>query len=60
MDKWVLSVAMTVDAQLAPPLIADLVPGHKQTIEFDKKLGSTQIDAGKEFEKLLLSEALRK
>jgi hypothetical protein len=28
----VLSVALTDDAKSAPPLIADLVPGHNQTI----------------------------
>jgi len=55
----VLSVAMTADAKSAPPLIADRVPGHNQTKEFDKKSGSTGIDAGKEFVKLLVSEALR-
>ncbi len=54
-----LSVAMTADAKSAPPLIADLVRGHNQTKEFDKKSGSTGIDAGKEFAKLLVSEALR-
>ena len=55
----VLSVALTADAKSAPPLIADLVPGHNQTKEFDKKSGSTGIDAGKEFAKPLVSEALR-
>jgi hypothetical protein len=55
----VLSVAMTADAKSAPPLITDLVPGHNQTIKFDKKPGSTGIDAGKEFAKPLFSEALR-
>ena len=48
-----LVVALTADAKSAPPLIADLVPGHNQTKEFDKKLGSTGIDAGKEFAKPL-------
>ena len=43
----VLSVALTDDAKSAPPLIVDLVPGHNQTKEFDKKLGSTGIDAGR-------------
>jgi hypothetical protein len=55
----VLSVALTADAKSAPPLIADLVPGHNQAKEFDKKSGSTGIDAGKEFAKPLVSEALR-
>ncbi len=55
----VLSVALTADAKSAPPLIADLVPRHNQTKEFDKKSGSTAIDAGKEFVKPLISEALR-
>ena len=47
----VLTVALTADAKSAPPLIADLVPGHNQTKEFDKKLDSTRIDTGKEFAK---------
>jgi hypothetical protein len=55
----VLSVALTADAKSPPPLIADLVPGHNQAKEFDKKSGSTGIDAGKEFAKPLVSEALR-
>jgi hypothetical protein len=55
----VLSVAMTANANSAPPLIADLVPGHNQMKEFDKKLGSTEIDAGKEIPKPLVNEALR-
>ena len=54
-----LSVALTADAKLASPLIADLVPRHNQTKEFDMKSGSTGIDAGKEFAKPLISEALR-
>ena len=54
-----LVVALTTDAKSAPPLIVDLVPGHNQTKEFDKKLGSTGIDAGKEFVKPLVREALR-
>jgi hypothetical protein len=40
-------------------LIADLVPGHNQTIEFDKMSGSTCIDEGQEFAKPLISESLR-
>ena len=55
----VLSVALTADAKLAPPLIADLVLGHNQMKEFVSKSGSTRIDAGKEFAKPLVSEALR-
>jgi hypothetical protein len=55
----VLSVALTADAKSAPPLIADLVPGHNQTIEFDKMSGSTGIDEGQEFAKPLISESLR-
>jgi len=55
----VLSVALTVDAESAPPLIADLVPGHNQTIEFDKMSGSTGIDEGQEFAKPLIRESLR-
>ena len=55
----VLSVALTADAKSAPPLIADLVPGHNQTIEFDKMSGSTCIDEGQEFAKPLISESLR-
>jgi len=55
----VLSVALTADAKSAPPLIADLVPRHKQTIEFDKMSGSTGIDEGQEFVKPLISESLR-
>jgi len=55
----VLSVALTADAKSAPPLIADLVPGHNQKIEFDKMLGSTRIDEGQEFAKPLISESLR-
>ena len=54
-----LSVAMTADAKSAPPLIADLVPGHNQTIEFDKMSGSTCIDEGQAFAKSLISESLR-
>ena len=55
----VLSVALTADAKSAPPLIVDLVPGHNQTKEFDKKSGSTGIDEGQEFAKPLISESLR-
>ena len=55
----VLSAALTTDAKSSPPLIADLVPGHKQTKEFDMKLGSTGIDEGQEFAKPLISESLR-
>jgi hypothetical protein len=55
----VLSVALTADAKSAPPLIADLVLGHNQTKEFDKKSGSTGIDEGQEFAKPLTSESLR-
>ena len=55
----VLSVAYTADAKSAPLLIADLVPGHNQTKEFDKKSGSTGIDEGQEFAKPLTSESLR-
>jgi hypothetical protein len=54
-----LSLALTYDAKSAPPLIADLVSGHNQTKEFDKKSGSTGIDAGKELAKPLVREALR-
>ena len=54
-----LSLALTADAESAPPLIADLVPGHNQMKEFDQKSGSTGIDAGKEFTKPLIREALR-
>ncbi len=36
----VLSVTMTADAKLAPPMVADLVPGHNQTKEFDKNVGT--------------------
>ena len=55
----VLSVALTADAKSAPPLNADLVPGHNQTKEFDKKSGSTGIDEGQELAKPLISESLR-
>jgi hypothetical protein len=48
-----------MDAILAPPLVADLVPAHTQTNEFYKKPGSTRIDAGKAFTKLLLDESLK-
>ena len=54
-----MSIALTVDSKSAPPLIADLVPGHNQTVEFNKTSGSTQIDSGKEFAKPLIRDALR-
>jgi hypothetical protein len=46
-----ISLALIKDAKLAPPLFADLVPGHNQTTEFDKKKGSIHIDAGEAFAK---------
>ncbi len=55
----VLSVAMTADAESTPPMVADLVPGHNQTKEFDKNLGSTLINEGMEFAKPLVSTSLR-
>ncbi len=55
----VLSVAMTADAKSAPPMVADLVPGHNQTKEFDKNLGSTLINEWMELAKPLISESLR-
>jgi hypothetical protein len=54
----VLSVAMTADAESAPPMVSDLVPGHNQTKEFEN-LGSTLINEGMEFAKPLISESLR-
>jgi hypothetical protein len=37
----------------------NLVSGHNQTKEFEKKLGSTLIDEGVEFAKPLISESIR-
>ncbi len=54
-----IAITMTADANSAPPIVADLVPVHNQTIEFDKKSGSTQIDKRKKFAKPLISESLR-
>ncbi len=54
-----LVVTLTANAKSAPPLITDLVPGHNQMKEFDKKSGSTGIDSGKEFAQPLVREALK-
>ena len=54
----VLSVAMTSSQDSPPPIIADLIPSHNHTVEFDRSSGSSSIDIHKAFAKKLLGEAL--
>jgi hypothetical protein len=53
-----IAIALSDNPESAPPIRADLVPGHKQTIEFDKNSGSTSIDKEKSFAKPIIKEAL--
>jgi hypothetical protein len=53
----ILSVATTSSKDSPPPIIADLVPGHNQIVEFDSSSGSSSIDIDKVFAKQLLGEA---
>jgi hypothetical protein len=53
-----IAIALSDNPESAPPIIADLVPGHKQTVEFDQNSGSTSIDKEKSFAKPIIKEAL--
>jgi hypothetical protein len=54
----ILSVAMTESNNSPQPIIADLVPGHKQIVEFDNSSGRSLIDFDKVFAKTLVGNAL--
>ncbi len=53
-----IATALSDKPDSAPPIIADLVPGHKQTVELDKKSGSTSTDKERLLAKPLIKEAL--
>ena len=53
-----IAIALTGSKDLPPPLIADVVAGHNQLVDFDRSSGSTSIDDDKLFAKKLIGEAL--
>jgi hypothetical protein len=53
-----IAIALTDNPDSAPPIMADLVPGHNQTVEFDKNSGSTSINKERSSAKPLIKEAL--
>jgi hypothetical protein len=55
-----MAIALTGSKDSPPPLIADVVAGHNQLVDFDSSSGSTSIDDDKLFAKNLINEALEK
>jgi hypothetical protein len=55
-----IAIALTGNKDLQPPIIADVVAGHNQLVDFDRSLGSTSIDDDKLFARKLIGEALEK
>jgi hypothetical protein len=53
-----IAIALSDNPESAPPIRADLVPGHNQTVEFDKNSGSTSINKERSSAKPLIKEAL--
>jgi hypothetical protein len=54
-----LSIAMTASNDSPPPIIANLVSGHKQIVKFDCSSGRSSIDIKKAFAKKVLGELLQ-
>jgi hypothetical protein len=55
-----MAIALTGKKDSPPPIIADVVAGHNQLVDFDRSSGSTSIDDDKLFARKLIKEALEK
>jgi hypothetical protein len=55
-----MAIVLTGKNDLSPQIIADVVAGHNQLVDFDRSSGSTSIDDDKLFARNLIGEALEK